>query len=77
MSKAGERLLSAAKEMRDIAKGAKIHRVPIMMSAGELAAIDDWRFAHRLGSRAEAIRLLCAISLAASAPATPSQGEAV
>ena len=38
-----------AKETRD-------KRVIIPLSAAELDAIDDWRFAHRMPSRAEAIR---------------------
>jgi len=37
----------------------KDQRVPIMMSEDELSAIDDWRFANRIGSRGEAIRRLC------------------
>jgi len=33
-------------------------RVPIMFSAEELEMIDDWRFANRIGTRAEAVRRL-------------------
>lgn len=33
-------------------------RLPIMVTASEAKAIDDWRFAHRISSRAEAIRML-------------------
>lgn len=40
-------------------------RVPIMMTEAELAAIDDWRFDNRIATRAEAIRRLCAIVIAA------------
>ncbi len=31
-------------------------RIIIPLSQAELEAIDDWRFAHRMPSRAEAIR---------------------
>ncbi|MBB3521027.1 hypothetical protein [Rhizobium sp. BK456] len=40
-------------------KELKDQRVPVMFSKSELELIDDWRFAHRVGSRAEAIRRLC------------------
>ena len=33
-------------------------RLQIMLSAREIRALDDWRFAHRLPSRAAAIREL-------------------
>jgi hypothetical protein len=33
-------------------------RLQIMLAEGELAAIDDWRFARRMPSRASAIREL-------------------
>lgn len=36
----------------------KTERVAMMMTASELAAIDDWRFENRLGSRAKAMRIL-------------------
>lgn len=41
-------------------------RLPIMVTASEAEAIDEWRFANRIGSRAEAIRRLIAIGLRAS-----------
>jgi hypothetical protein len=34
------------------------HRVPVMFTKEEIAKIDDWRFAHRIGSRSGAIRKL-------------------
>lgn len=37
----------------------KDQRIPIMMSASEVAAVDDWMFKNRVRSRAEAIRRLC------------------
>lgn len=39
------------------------NRIPFMMSDAELAAIDEWRFENRIGTRAEAIRRLCQIGL--------------
>ena len=36
----------------------KDQRIPIMMSASDVKAIDDWAFANRIRSRAEAIRRL-------------------
>jgi hypothetical protein len=40
-------------------------RLQIMLSADELAALDDWRFARRMPSRAAAIRDLLRRGLAA------------
>jgi hypothetical protein len=40
-------------------------RLQIMLSAEELAALDDWRFAKRMPSRAAAIRDLLRLGLAA------------
>lgn len=34
------------------------NRVAVMMSNAELAALDDWRFQNRIGSRGEAVRRL-------------------
>lgn len=39
----------------------KDQRIPIMMSASEVKAIDDWSFEHRIRTRAEAVRRLCVI----------------
>jgi len=41
----------------------KDQRVITMMTRSELKAVDDWRFARRIGSRGEAIRQLVALSL--------------
>jgi len=38
-------------------------RLQIMLSKDELAAIDDWRFEHRMPSRAAAIRNLLNMAL--------------
>ena len=42
------------------------HRIPIMFSDSELAAIDDWRFANRIATRADAVRRLIQIGLTLS-----------
>lgn len=42
---------------------ARENRIPIMMSDAELNAIDDWRFANRVATRAEAVRRLMAVGL--------------
>lgn len=39
------------------------NRIPFMLSDAELAAIDEWRFANKIATRAEAIRRLCQIAL--------------
>lgn len=41
-------------------------RLQIMLSAEELSALDDWRFAKRMPSRAAAIRDLLRLGLAAN-----------
>lgn len=38
-------------------------RIPIMFSEDELADIDDWRFANRIATRADAVRRLCKMAL--------------
>jgi hypothetical protein len=40
-------------------------RLQIMLSPDEISALDDWRFAHRMPSRAAAIRELLRRGLAA------------
>lgn len=47
-----------------MAKAPRENRIPIMMSHEELTAIDDWRFAHRVATRSDAVRRLCQIALA-------------
>jgi hypothetical protein len=44
----------------------KDQRVPVMMTASELKAVDDWSFARRIRSRGEAIRQLIDLGLKAS-----------
>jgi len=42
-------------------------RLQIMLSPEELAALDDWRFAHRMPTRAAAIRELLKRGMAVAA----------
>lgn len=39
------------------------NRIPFMMSDAELAAVDEWRFANKIATRAEAIRRLVQIGI--------------
>lgn len=48
-----------AKELRTI-------KFQMMMAPSESEAIDNWRFANRVGSRAEAIRMLIRAALASA-----------
>lgn len=49
--------------MRDMANEPKDQRIPLLMSASELEAVDDWAFARRIRSRGEAIRRLVRLGL--------------
>lgn len=42
---------------------ARETRLQIMLDENELSAIDDWRFKHRMPSRAAAIRQLIGVGL--------------
>ena len=42
---------------------AKHIRLPLMVTAAEVRAIDDWRYANRVPSRAETLRILIARGL--------------
>jgi anti-sigma factor RsiW len=44
---------------------SRAERLQIMLTDGELAALDDWRFARRMPSRAAAVRELLRLGLAA------------
>lgn len=46
-----------------LAMGSRETRLQIMLDEDELAAIDDWRFKHRMPSRAAAIRQLLNLAL--------------
>ena len=45
-------------------KKPRDNRIPIMMSDQELSSIDDWRFANRVATRADAVRRLVQVGLA-------------
>jgi len=57
--------------MGEITRG---ERMQIMLTATEVAALDDWRFAKRMPSRAAAIRELLKRGLAADGFDTAGQG---
>jgi hypothetical protein len=44
---------------------SRVERLQIMLTEDELAALDDWRFARRMPSRAAAVRELLRRGLAA------------
>jgi hypothetical protein len=50
-------------------------RLQIMLSPTELAALDDWRFAKRMPSRASAVREILKRGLAAEGFATAKNGS--
>lgn len=45
----------------------KTARMQVILTPAELERLDDWRFARRIGSRAEAIRQLLNLGIAADA----------
>lgn len=51
--------------VREMEPEPKDVRLPIMVTATEAKAIDDWRFEKRIPTRAEAIRQLIALGLKA------------
>ena len=57
--------------MGEITRG---ERMQIMLTAKEVAALDDWRFAKRMPSRASAIRELLRRGLAAEGFDTANPG---
>jgi hypothetical protein len=48
-----------------MSEAGRAERLQIMLTDGELAALDDWRFARRMPSRAAAVRELLRLGLAA------------
>ena len=58
--------------MSDLTRG---ERLQIMLNQDELEALDDWRFKHRMPSRASAVRELLRRGLAAEGFAGASQGQ--
>jgi hypothetical protein len=58
--------------MGEVTRG---ERMQIMLTVAELKALDDWRFAKRMPSRASAIRELLKRGLAADGFDTAATGE--
>lgn len=58
--------------MGEITRG---ERMQIMLTSAEVAALDDWRFAKRMPSRAAAIRELLKRGLAADGFDTADAGQ--
>ncbi|GGC05953.1 hypothetical protein GCM10011494_25700 [Novosphingobium endophyticum] len=57
-----------------MAERTREQRLQIMVSEGELQAIDDWRFARRMPTRAAAVRELLKRGLAAEGFAKAGAG---
>jgi hypothetical protein len=49
-------------------------RLQVMLTAGELRALDDWRFRRRMPSRASAIREILRIGLSAEGVVLAEEG---
>jgi hypothetical protein len=58
-----------------IAKLGRGERLQIMLSPAELAAVDDFRFQHRMPSRAAAVRELFRLGLASAGVAQETDGK--
>ncbi len=56
-------------------KLARGERLQIMLSPDELVAVDDFRFQHRMPSRAAAVRELFRLGLATTGLARDSDGK--
>ena len=56
--------------------GKRTEKQQVMLSDEELKAIDDWRFDHRLPSRAAAIRELISRGLHTGEFNEPTEGKA-
>jgi hypothetical protein len=50
----------------------KTERIQILMTPGELKALDDWAFGNRIRSRGEAVRRLIELGLQQAAAAARS-----
>ena len=57
--------------MTDQPNEPRVERVQVLLTASELQAIDDWRFARHAPSRAEAIRRLIELGLSTSSAGGP------
>ncbi|MEL6946510.1 MAG: hypothetical protein AAFO73_02615 [Pseudomonadota bacterium] len=59
--------------MRDV--GKRTEKIQLMLNDEEIRAIDDWRFEHRLPSRAAAIRELISRGLHTDQFDEPPEGK--
>jgi len=55
--------------------GKRTEKIQLMLNDEEIKAIDDWRFDHRLPSRAAAIRELISRGLHTSEFSQPPEGK--
>jgi hypothetical protein len=55
-------------------RGSREERLQIMLSAEELEVVDNFRFAHRMPSRAAAVRELFRLGIAAGGSPIGAQG---
>lgn len=53
--------------------GKRVERLQIMLSEEELAAIDEWRFEHRMPSRSAAVRAMLNFALKRTPPGPPAE----
>jgi hypothetical protein len=67
-----KQLISLEAAMGELRRG---ERLQIMLSDGELTAVDDWRFGARMPSRAAAIRELLRRGLAAEGVMVANEGN--
>ena len=58
-----------------VEKANRLERLQVMLDPEELAAIDDWRFARRMPTRAAAVRELLKRGLVAEGFAAARAGE--
>jgi len=56
--------------------GKRTEKIQLMLNDEEIRTIDDWRFEHRLPSRAAAIRELISRGLHTNEFAEPPEGKA-
>ena len=55
--------------------GKRTEKIQLMLNEDEITAIDDWRFEHRLPSRAAALRELISRGLTTTEFAEPKEGK--
>jgi hypothetical protein len=75
MASLAQRGMGIVPKRRDINNLSRGERLQIMLSPDELTAVDDFRFQHRMPSRAAAVRELFRIGLANAGLAHNSDGK--